>query len=449
MKFFSRRKKADAQNKLLSLEMQFCEKLDQLGKQLQILENCDSDLRNCIADIKTELKQLNSSFKSLQDKRRKVDSPPAEAAAFPAQSAVSKPEDSSPLQGRFKNLKIALPHNLEEALSHQQPAETNKPTLAPGSDGEHQLQDRYETKKRALNFYNKQVLSYLAPKMQEFILEQEFLFIATADEKGECDCTSKFGQPGFIRVLNEKYLMYPEYRGNGVMANLGNISENPHIALLILDVQKDTIGLHVNGKARIVENREVLQYGDKLPADIVDEINIEGHKKPERWIMVEVEEAYVQCSKHIPLMQKMPKNIDWGTDSDAAKRVDFFQLNDIPLYNRVGGDKAMELAVDLFYRKVLADDFVAPFFEDVDMDGQRQKQKAFLAMAFGGPYQYTGLDLRKAHQRLVDELGMDDKHFEHILKLLKETLYELDLPEKPVEEMMSILATTRDDILCR
>jgi len=74
-----------------------------------------------------------------------------------------------------------------------------------------------------------------------------------------------------------------------------------------------------------------------------------------------------------------------GTDSVAAKKGDYFQLLDIPLYDRLGGDDAMELVVDIFYRKVLEDDLVAKFFEDVDIAGQRLKQKAFLAMAFGGP----------------------------------------------------------------
>ena len=207
-------------------------------------------------------------------------------------------------------------------------------------------------------------------------------------------------------MLNEKYLIYPEFRGNGVLANSGNIIENPHIAMLIIDFYKDTVGLHVNGKARVVENAELLEYREHLPKDILDEINLEGKKQPERWVMVEVEEAYVQCSKHIPLMKTLDKRIDLGTDSAAAKRGDYFQLQDIPLYDRVGGDKAMEVAVDLFYRKVLQDDFVAPFFDDVDMEGLRLKQKSFLAMAFGGPYQYSGLELRKAHGRLVHDMGL-------------------------------------------
>jgi predicted pyridoxine 5'-phosphate oxidase superfamily flavin-nucleotide-binding protein len=141
------------------------------------------------------------------------------------------------------------------------PARLKKPTLLPGSDGEHALQAKYCTKERANGFYGRQVLSFLSPLMRDFISRQEFLFVATSDRHGECDCPSKFGEPGFIRVLSEKYLAYPEYRGNGVFANLGNISENPHIAMLILDFFRDSVGLHVNGKARIIERGIVRLWG--------------------------------------------------------------------------------------------------------------------------------------------------------------------------------------------
>jgi truncated hemoglobin YjbI len=336
-----------------------------------------------------------------------------------------------------------------EFRDHSAEPERKKPTLLPGSEGEHRLQEQYETKARAINFYEKQMLDYLAPAMKEFIARQEFLFIATSDRHGECDCTSKFGQPGFIRVLGDRYLIYPEYRGNGVYANAGNISDNPHIAMLMIDFTRDAIGLHVNGKARIVENEELRRYSDKLPADVIEEMDREGKKCPERWVMVEVEEAYIQCSKHIPVLKKADKSIEWGTDSMAAKGGDYFQLQDIPLYQRVGGDKAMELAVDVFYRKALQDDLVGRFFKGIDMESQRLKQKNFLSMAFGGPHQYSGQDLRKAHKPLVEKLGMTDRHFDRVLEIFGESLEELNISEKERNGMLEILASTREDILDR
>ena len=329
------------------------------------------------------------------------------------------------------------------------PFPPKNPSLLPGSDGEHMLQMRYGSRDRAQAFYGRQVLNFLSPKMREFVAQQEFLFVATADRHGECDCTSKFGKPGFIHVLGDKHVLYPEYRGNGVFANLGNLSENPHIAMLILDVYRDSVGLHINGRARVIENDELSAYADKLPKEVTELLALEGNKRPERWVMVEIEEAYIQCSKHIPLVQKKERTIDWGTDSVAAKKGDYFQLLDIPLYDRIGGDDAMELVVDIFYRKVLEDDLVAKFFEDVDMAGQRLKQKAFLAMAFGGPYPYTALDLRKAHSRLVTDLGLNDEHFDRVAALLKATLQEADVGPKELEEVLVVIESAREDILGR
>ena len=323
------------------------------------------------------------------------------------------------------------------------------PTLLPGSDGEHKLQEKYDTRARAINFYERQMLDYLTPTMIEFIARQEFLFVATADRHGECDNTSKFGMPGFIRVLGNKYVLYPELRGNGVYANSGNLSENPHIAMLMIDFTRDTVGLHVNGKARVIENHELLAYAEKLPASVIEDIRQEGKKCPERWVMVEVEEAYIQCSKHIPLMKKAEKSIDWGTDSIAAKGGDYFQLMDLPLYERVGGSKAMEIAVDVFYNKVLADDLVGRFFEDIDMAGQRIKQKNFLSMAFGGPYQFSGQDLRKAHGPLIDRLGLNDQHFDRVLQLFSQTLEELNISQKELDGMLEVLQSMRDAVMGR
>ena len=331
----------------------------------------------------------------------------------------------------------------------EEPIAPKKPGITPGSHSEHLLQEKWGARDRALNFYDRQVLDFLAPKMQEFIARQEFLFVATADRNGECDCTSKFGEPGFIRVLSNKYLMYPEFRGNGVFANSGNMTENPHIALLMIDFTRDTVGLHVNGKVRIVANDELLQFADKLSQDVIEEIHQEGKKCPERWMMIEVEEAYIQCSKHIPLMKKLDKKIDWGTDNMAAKGGDYFQLMDIPLYDRVGGDKAMEVCVDLFYQKVLNDNLVSHFFEDTDMEKQRLKQKSFLAMAFGGPYQYSDLDMRTAHKPLIEKYGLSDVHFNRIMEIFKETLTELNISANELQGMMEILESMRDAVLNR
>ncbi|PTX58450.1 hypothetical protein C8P63_11637 [Melghirimyces profundicolus] len=199
----------------------------------------------------------------------------------------------------------------------------------PGSRGEHFLQKEYGTEKRALAFYNNQMLDHLNQTMMDFIAEQEMAFIATADGNGECDNSFRAGPPGFVRILDEYHLAYPEYRGNGVMASLGNILENPHIGILFVDFFRTAVGLHVNGKAKIVENQELLSQPD-LPKAIRSDILTEDGKKPERWVLVQVEEAYIHCSKHIPLLKKLDKDIDWGTDDIQKKGGDYFRAKNEP-----------------------------------------------------------------------------------------------------------------------
>ena len=109
-----------------------------------------------------------------------------------------------------------------------------------GSEGEQILQMKVGTTNKASSFYEKQMLGYLNSYMREFISKQEMVFIATADSKGECDCSFRTGKRGFVRVLNENTLIYPEYRGNGVMASLGNILENQHIGMTFIDFFENT-----------------------------------------------------------------------------------------------------------------------------------------------------------------------------------------------------------------
>ena len=118
------------------------------------------------------------------------------------------------------------------------------------------------------------------------------------------------------------------------------------------------------------------------------------------------------------------------------------------LFDRIGGSAAVEAAVDLFYDRVIADPILTPFFESVDMTKQRAKQKAFLAMAFGGPANYTGSDLRTAHAPLV-ERGLSDRHFDAVAGHLQDTLEQLNVPAGLVAEVMAIAASTRDDVLGR
>ncbi len=116
------------------------------------------------------------------------------------------------------------------------------------------------------------------------------------------------------------------------------------------------------------------------------------------------------------------------------------------LYDQIGGEAAVNAAVDIFYRKVLKDDRIKHFFDGIDMAQQAAKQKAFLAMAFGGPKQYTGEDMRKGHAHLVKK-GLNDSHFDAVMENLGATLKELNVPANLIAQAAAIAESTRKDVL--
>lgn len=113
------------------------------------------------------------------------------------------------------------------------------------------------------------------------------------------------------------------------------------------------------------------------------------------------------------------------------------------VYEQIGGAAAVDAAVDIFYRKVLADPVISHFFDSVDMDRQIGKQKAFLTMAFGGPNKYTGKDMREAHKHMK----LKEEHFNAVAGHLQGTLKELNVPQNLIDEVMKIAASTHDDVL--
>jgi hemoglobin len=118
------------------------------------------------------------------------------------------------------------------------------------------------------------------------------------------------------------------------------------------------------------------------------------------------------------------------------------------VYEQIGGEPAMSAAVELFYRKVLSDERISHFFEDVDMERQAAKQKAFLTMVCGGPSAYTGKDMRQGHAPLVKR-GLNDTHFNAVAEHLAATLTELGVAKPLVEQVLAIAESARADVLNR
>lgn len=118
------------------------------------------------------------------------------------------------------------------------------------------------------------------------------------------------------------------------------------------------------------------------------------------------------------------------------------------LYEELGGDPAISAALDDFYVRVMGDPRVNVFFDGVDVERVKRKQRAFLAMAFGGPNEYDGRDLATAHAR-ARAGGLDEARFEAFMGHFRDTLTDLGVPDPKVEEVMAIAYGGKDQVLGR
>lgn len=114
------------------------------------------------------------------------------------------------------------------------------------------------------------------------------------------------------------------------------------------------------------------------------------------------------------------------------------------LYEKVGGEDAIAKVVDYFYSElVLKDDTVNHFFTNTDMEKQRQHQTKFISYALGGPNQYSGQSMAKAHEGM----NLQPEHFDAIVKHLHDALAHFGVSEGEIDQALSKVATLRDDIL--
>jgi len=127
-------------------------------------------------------------------------------------------------------------------------------------DGSRKLQDRFDTRRLADRLDERFVQRrIIGPDDRAFIERMDMFFLATADGEGRPQCSYKGGDPGFVRVLDERTVAFPNYDGNGMYLSMGNLLVNPHVGMLFIDfVSERPARLRLNGLASADENDELM-----------------------------------------------------------------------------------------------------------------------------------------------------------------------------------------------
>ena len=123
--------------------------------------------------------------------------------------------------------------------------------------GNRALQERFDTRRLADRLEDVKVTETIDERDRAFIESLDMFFIATADEHGRPNCSYKGGDPGFVRVLDDRTIAFPIYDGNGMFLSAGNVLLNPEVGLLFISFERGR-RLRLNGSASIDPDDELV-----------------------------------------------------------------------------------------------------------------------------------------------------------------------------------------------
>jgi predicted pyridoxine 5'-phosphate oxidase superfamily flavin-nucleotide-binding protein len=157
--------------------------------------------------------------------------------------------------------------------------------------GSREIQDRFDTRRLADAITSATVHDFISESDRHFISQMDMFFIATQGADGSLDCSYKGGEPGFVRVIDENTIAFPNYDGNGQYMTTGNIRETGKVGILFIDWQTQW-RMRLNGTASI-------DFDDPLKSDW-----------PEAQFVVRVraEEVFPNCPRYVHHMELVERS---------------------------------------------------------------------------------------------------------------------------------------------
>ena len=153
------------------------------------------------------------------------------------------------------------------------------------------LQDRFDSRRIADRLEEITVHDAFTDDDRAFIERCSMFFLATADADGRPDCSYKGGLPGFVRVLDEHTIAFPNYDGNGMYLSMGNVLKTRQVGMLFIDFENQW-RMRLNGEAEIV-------YDDPLKAE---------YPEAQFIVRVRAREVFPNCPRYIHKMRLVERS---------------------------------------------------------------------------------------------------------------------------------------------
>lgn len=206
------------------------------------------------------------------------------------------------------------------------------------------FQDQYDTRRIADKIEALAIQPQLSAMDIAFIQSRDMFWLSSMDEQGRPTVSYKGGDPGFVRVLDDKTLVFPLYDGNGMFYSAGNIVGSPKVGMLFMDFERPN-RLRVQGEAQVSDR-------DPLMAEYKEAIMI---------VRVAVSEAWPNCPRYVHRYQKAQASryvprVECKTPIAGWKRIDMIQ-DDLPAPDRGRAQKEGGLiSIEDWFGKVATGD---------------------------------------------------------------------------------------------
>jgi hypothetical protein len=150
------------------------------------------------------------------------------------------------------------------------------------SSAARELQDRFDTRRLADRLVQVTVHDQFTADDREFIEQRDMFFLASVDATGQPTCSYQGGDPGFVRVVDERTLAFPNYDGNGMYLSMGNVAATHRVGLLFIDFERQN-------RVR-VEGTATLALDDPL---------LPSYPEAQFVVRVTVDRIYPNCPRYI------------------------------------------------------------------------------------------------------------------------------------------------------
>ena len=153
------------------------------------------------------------------------------------------------------------------------------------------LQDQFDTRRLADRLAEVKVHDRFTPQDREFLAQVDMLFLATVDDAGQPTCSYKGGDPGFVTIVDDRTLAFPNYDGNGMYLSMGNVDATHRVGLLFIDFERQR-RMRVDGTAE-------LRHDDPLVA---------AYPGAQFVVRVQAERIYPNCPRYIHKYQLVERS---------------------------------------------------------------------------------------------------------------------------------------------